>query len=421
MSLARCVVARARRSPGRPAVLGAGQRLTYAQLAARASGCAEVIRSRAVTGPIALAIADPVDLVVGILGLELAGVVAAVFDARWPRKVEAAAGAEVGSGLVLRDGDEALRAPAALLEPGPGDVRWFGFTSGSQGPPKPILRRRNSWLASFEPVARLFGVGGCDRVLLPGPLSSSLYLFGALHALWAGACCLLDETDRADATVVHCVPALLPRLFGVPLAICGGAEPPAELVARSAVEGTRVIEYYGASELSLVAWREPGGGLQPFPGVEIEIRAGEIWVRSAYLAENLTRRDQRGFATVGDHGHLDEHGRLTVSGRGEGLILTAGATVLPEEVERVLRTLPGVADAVVLGMPHPRLGSVVTAVVERVPGAPADVAGWRRAARERLRAAARPRRWHVVASLPRTASGKPARREVRDVLPAGVP
>jgi long-chain acyl-CoA synthetase len=274
-------------------------------------------------------------------------------------------------------------------------------------------------VSSFEAVSRLTGIDAGARVLLPGPLTSSLFLFGAMHALWAGAGCVFGD-DPEGASVAHCVPSMLPRLLGVPLAICGGAALPAALLSKAAARGTTVIEYYGATELSFVAWRAPGGDLMPFPGVEIEVRdGGEIWVRSPYLADAPLERDGRGFATVGDVGHLHAAGALTVEGRGDGLILTGGASVVPEEVERVLRGVPGVADAVVVGTPHPRLGAIVSAVVEPSPGTRVELSALRRAARAHLVAAARPRRWYAVEHLPRTATGKPARGELRASLGEG--
>jgi long-chain acyl-CoA synthetase len=408
------VAAHAGRAPDLPAVEHGGQRLTYAGLAARAAGCAATLRNRGVRGSVAVAASAPIDVLVAVLGAQLASVTAVLLDARWPDAVRSAALDGAGSEAVLEDGDAALRAVATPPRGAPDEARWVVFTSGSAGAPKPILRRRRSWLDSFGHVSRVFGVGARERVLLPGPLSSSLFLFGAMHTLWAGGCCVMGN-QLAGATVAHCVPSMLPGLLGVPLALCGGAELPAPLAARAAAAGTRVVEYYGATELSFVAWREAGAGrgLRPFPGVEVEVRrGGQIWVRSPYLAEGPLRRDDRGFATVGDVGAIDATGGLTVVGRADGLILTGGVSVVPEDVERALRALPGVADAVVVGVPHPRLGAIVCAAVE----GSIDAAALRRLTRDRLGAAARPRRLLIVERLPRTVSGKPARAVVRELL-----
>jgi len=110
-------------------------------------------------------------------------------------------------------------------------------------------------------------------------------------------------------------------------------------------------------------------------------------------------------------------GGLVLRGRGDGAILTGGATVVPEDVEVVLRAVPGVRDVVVLGTAHRRLGAVVSAVVECD-----DRAGLRahleRVARTALAPAQRPRRWYGTRALPRTPSGKPARGAVSEALGA---
>ena len=130
----------------------------------------------------------------------------------------------------------------------------------------------------------------------------------------------------------------------------------------------------------------------------------------------MLRRDDRGFATVGDLAERAGSGGLRVLGRGDAAITTAGATVLAEDVEARLEALPGVAAAAVLGEPHELLGQRLVAVVELAVGARLDdvVAGARRA----LSPVELPRRW-VVRDVPRTASGKLARAALRDELVSG--
>jgi acyl-CoA synthetase (AMP-forming)/AMP-acid ligase II len=84
--------------------------------------------------------------------------------------------------------------------------------------------------------------------------------------------------------------------------------------------------------------------------------------------------------------------------------------VVVEDVEAALLTVPGIAAVAVVGVPHPRLGQLVVAVLERSPGA--DLAGVRAAARRLLRDQSLPRRWLVADRLPRTPGGKVARHLV---------
>jgi 3-oxocholest-4-en-26-oate---CoA ligase len=81
----------------------------------------------------------------------------------------------------------------------------------------------------------------------------------------------------------------------------------------------------------------------------------------------------RRYSCPGDYAMVEADGNLTLLGRGSVVINTGGEKVFPEEVEEVLKTYPGVRDAVVVGVPDDRFGEVVTAVVEIDPGD--DLAG----------------------------------------------
>ncbi|QFY09474.1 AMP-binding protein [Nonomuraea phyllanthi] len=478
MPTAEHVMRHAAERPSRLAVCGPKARLTYAELADRVQGAARHLLGRG-AGPgtlVAIGLRDPVALLTAALAADLAGATPLVGDpswsrARWSRVLtpETAAAetpaadvsapppatdtvldvpAPFAAGLVVDVPLPYASGPPVWHEPKPQDLAWACVTSGSTGRPRAIVRSRASWTDSFEHLSELAGIGRDDVVLVPGPLVSSLYAFAAVHALATGATALLpgrrpSTAQAAGATVVHLVPHLLPDLLAragsLRAAVVGGAAlgpGPREQAARA---GVRVMSYYGATELSFVAADIDGGGLRPFPGVEIEVRLpgaeerraplGEVWVRSPWLAEGYLgdaagplRRDGDGWVSVGDVAEpYRSGGALRVRGRGDGAIQTGGATVVPEDVEEVLRKVPGVADVVVVGTPHPSLGAVVTAVVEAEQAAPPPRALLEAAARDGLDAAQRPRRWHAVPSMPRTPAGKPARALIAARLADGDP
>jgi long-chain acyl-CoA synthetase len=333
----------------------------------------------------------------------------AVLDPTWPSpfrdmaigQVEAA----VSGGLVGR-----------------GDL--VAFSSGSTGRPRGIVRTVESWQASIAALSDITGITRQDRVWLSGPLWSSLFLYGAFHADAVGAQMVFRDGDPASATAMHCVPTQLPGLLhraqtgGLPLvrlAVVAGDHLAASLREQCETTGWRVVEYYGAAELSFVAWRENSGPFRAFPGVETELRQGTLWVRSPYLARGYLsahadgpfRHDQQGWATVSDLAR-EVAGGLDVLGRGNSAVTSGGHTVVVEEVERLLRGLPGVEEVALLGVPHPRLGQVLTAVVV---GSALDVT--LRAAVAGMPTPSRPRRWVHVDALPRTSGGKLR----RDALP----
>jgi acyl-CoA synthetase (AMP-forming)/AMP-acid ligase II len=320
----------------------------------------------------------------------------------------------------------------------PADAAWATLTSGSSGTPRIVLRTAASWAESFPAVSALLyddAVPDAERVVaLPAPPSSSLTLFSLAHALDSGPRPVFPGQDAgrdsfAEATSFHGTPQALRALLdggGLPrvrTALVGGSHLDENLRADAESRGIRVIAYYGAAELSFVAV-DDGTGLRPFPGVDIDVRDGELWVRSPYVALGYLGaggplRTDGNWATVGDLAELDPSSdvdtgtrTLRLRGRADGAILTASATVIPEEVEAELRRLPAVADAVVFGLPAGNVGALVAAMVEPAPGSPAITAGaLRGSTSSRLGPAHRPRIW-FTGELPRNASGKPARAEI---------
>jgi long-chain acyl-CoA synthetase len=422
------------------AALRCGDRTrTWAELAADVAAGAEHLRGGGIRAGdlVALTLADPLDTLVAMLAVDHAGAVALVGDPAWGVHQRAEVLRTLAPAAVVALALPRGRRVPADPGPAPDDdaPAWAGFSSGSTGRPRAVRRTRGSWTRSFGHVTDLTGTTTQDTVLVTGPLASSLHCFAAVHALGTGAAVLVAPTPTtavaalADADVAHVVPSRLDDLLdaldqGAPsrlrTVVVGGAALDRTQHERAAAHGRRLVAYYGAVELSFVAV-DTGDGLQPFPEVEIDVRPaahtglGEVWVRSPWVADGYLadargplHRDD-GWSTVGDLADLTGPGApLVLRGRGDGAILTAGATVVPEDVELALRAVPGVRDVVVVGAPHRRLGAVVVAVVE-ADARPGLRAHLDRVARATLAPAQRPRRWYRLDALPRTGAGKPAR------------
>jgi acyl-CoA synthetase (AMP-forming)/AMP-acid ligase II len=295
-------------------------------------------------------------------------------------------------------------------------------TSGTTSAPRAVVRTPRSWVDSFPHVSRLAEVDRRSRVWVPGPLTATMNLFAAVHARHAGAA-VVDAPD--GATHAHLTPALLraalqqgTELAGVHVVVAGDRLP-SDLADRAREAGARVSHYYGAAELSFVAWGTHEDDLRAFPEVEIDVRDGVLWVRSPYLSEGYEGADGPflraldGFATVGDRGRIAD-GMLTVAGRGTEAVLTGGATVLVADVELELRRA-GAGELVAVGVPHPRLGQIVAVVVSD----PAAADRGRRAARRSLGPAQRPRVWLHLPEFPTTPGGKVDRAAVAALAAAG--
>ena len=399
------------------------------------SAAHEVARGLPPGSRVAISGSDETSQLIHFLGADLAGCASLLIDRDWPDL----------------DGVLADARPDVLLDttapPGPdlgtevpvGDEStcfYLPTTSGSTGRPKVLARSRGSWLRSFTALG--VPLEPDDRVLIPGPLSSSLFLFGALHALHGGADLRLlgrwsaraaAEAAR-EATAIHLVPAQLSALLAVlehdPVlraecalrwVICGGAKTDPSLDDRVAavLPGCRLVEYYGSAEHSLIAVRHDD---RLMPVVDVEVVEGRLLVRSDLVIDGYLERGRlvpADTGCTGDRAIAHPDGSLEVLGRAGSVIDTGARLVSAEAVESVLREVAGVLDVVVAASPHPRFGSLVTAVVE----GDARLPDLRAHARERLHPADRPRRWLTVDSLPRTSSGKPARAVIAERLSGG--
>jgi len=213
-------------------------------------------------------------------------------------------------------------------------------------------------------------------------------------------------------------------------------EPRHRALARELFPAARVVEIFGASELSFVSVTscdpgeedpDPDAVGRPFPGVEVEVRAlegqaplaagevGEIWVRSPYLAEGAALAD--GFATCGDLGCLRPGGVIELRGRRSNVLISGGKNIHPEEVEAVAGEHEAVLGCVVTAVADDYWGERLVGLVEAVPGSDPERLSTELDTRVRARLAAykAPKQWRLVGRLPRTESGKLARARAREL------
>ncbi|HSK27280.1 MAG TPA: class I adenylate-forming enzyme family protein [Jiangellales bacterium] len=451
MGLAGALARRAAAAPDRTAVVAGEAGLTWLALDTRARALAAdpALAGAGPGGRCLVLLPAAADVLTALAACDRLGATAVIGDPGWPAAVRAAVTGAVEPRHVLDRVPDAVldRRPGGTVGPPvAGDARtpWLATcTSGSTATPRAVLRTRASWAVSYAPFTTMSGAGPGRTVLVPGPLSGSLFLYGAVHALVASGRLLLDPVGTARPwDVAHLVPPQLAALLGTDHDLAGrtvvvaGAAVRAEVVREARARGLEVLAYYGATELSFVAMGHAGAPLRPFPWVEVEVRDGVLWARSPYVAVGYLdgrpggppgawRTDAQGWATVGDGGSVDESGGVTVGGRGDQVVRTGGATVPVGPVEDALLGLPGIRAAVVVGTPHPELGEVVTAVLVAELGAEvgsgpgSGVGAWRARLAAVLPATHLPRRWYAVRALPVTATGKPARAAVRDGLADG--
>ena len=324
------------------------------------------------------------------------------------------------------------------------------FTSGSTGTPRPVeLTHEVMWWGStnfregfdYAPTSSVVGVcapashiGGFNGTSMDvwthGGTLVTLGFPGSFDARG-----VLDAIARYGITMMFAVPAIVRALLdehergGGDLSswvrpLIGGDAMTADLAEAMRRVGLSPIHVWGMTETSgagTVATPQsgaPAGSLGvPFPYVDLVVMAspereagvgemGEIWVRGPGVVSGEE------WLCTGDLATRDAGGWLHMVGRAHRMINTAGELVAPPSVERALRSLDTVSDALVVGLPDERWGQIVAALIVPSPKGRAQASSMSAdALSEALREALAPwekvRRIVVVDELPTTATGKP--------------
>jgi long-chain acyl-CoA synthetase len=341
------------------------------------------------------------------------------------------------------------------------------YTSGTTGQPKGAELTHGNLISNTEVSRADIVCAGPDDVIFGGlPL---FHVFGqtvALNvAIAAGACLtLLPRFDAEHAlrivsghrvTVFEGVPTMYVALLHQPdradydtaalrMCISGGAALPVEVLRGfEATFGVPVLEGYGLSETSPVASfnhpgreRKPGSIGTPIRDVELRLvdeagdevppgEVGEIVIRGPNVMKGYWGRPEAtaealrgGWFHTGDLARVDEDGYFSIVDRKKELIIRGGYNVYPREIEEVLYEHPAVAEAAVIGLPHPALGEEVGAAVALKPGAAISAEELRDYVKAQVAAYKYPRHLWLVDELPKGATGKIQKRDI--VIPAGL-
>lgn len=375
-----------------------------------------------------------------ILASALAGTARGVRGVRGARST---GGASALAGTAGRTGD--VRVPqrvAVVVE-----------TSGSSGRPKRVALSRDALLASAAASESFLGAPGQWLLALPTHYIAGINVLVRSFASGTDPVAtepgsftpagFLRAVDRFEHPVrfASLVPAQLVRLLDDADAartlstfsrvLVGGQSLAPALRERATLAGVRVTTTYGSSETS-------GGCV--YDGVAVgqtEVRiaatdAGEVWLSGPTLAEGYlddefaidesrtaasfsTDADGRRWYRTGDAGELAPDGRLRVTGRLDDVIISGGEKVSLAAIERVVRGIDGLGDAVVVAVASDRWGQVPVVVSVRTSGAaasaarPLDLPQLRAMLTHALGRAAAPDRVLVVDEIPVLASGKPDR------------
>jgi malonyl-CoA/methylmalonyl-CoA synthetase len=367
----------------------------------------------------------------------------------------------VDDAVVGEAGGGAFREPAPAAE----DPALMIYSSGTTGWPKGVVHGHDNMGSGLRALQACWRLTPDDIVVNILPLFHIHGLCFATHlTLLTGGCVLLDDHFQPQhtlelvgrGTVFMAVPTIYYRFLEQPefraavqswtsvrLFTCGSAPIRPEVLAElHRILGRPVINRYGMSEAFVITslpvegpWPVGSVGL-PLEGIEVRVdradhsqaapgEVGAVRLRGPNLFRGYWGQPEAtqaafvdGWFDTGDLGFRDAAGFLTLVGRKNDLIITKGYNVYPQVVERILNECPGVKESAVLGVPDPRRGERVVAVVVR--GDPTlDERALHSFWEERLVDYQRPVDVVFVEALPRNAMGKVLRRELRDGILQG--
>jgi long-chain acyl-CoA synthetase len=349
----------------------------------------------------------------------------------------------------------------------PEHVAFQLYTSGTTGRPKGAMFANGTNLrVLLDDVAPEWGFVPDDVSLLAMPLFHMGGLAWALTGMTRGArgvvvrdfvpLQVLDTMERERVTTAFCVPAMLAALCSVAgidrraLALrqmVYSGSPISGTVLTTAMKALHCdfVQIYGMTEATgafaqlSAAEHDPARAAvlrsagRPYPWVEVRAvgrdgsdaprgEIGEIWTRSEQNfvgywnrpGETAAALTEDGWLRTGDLGHLDDEGRIHLVDRAKDLIISGGENVYPAQVEDVLAAHPDLAEVAVIGVPDERWGETVRAIVVPRDGASIDPAEVIAFARDRLAHFKCPTGVDVAESLPRTATGKVRKAELRE-------
>ncbi len=364
--------------------------------------------------------------------------------------------------------DRPLPSPPAALEPDEQPVRWLFYTSGTTSNPKGVQHTDASLWAAAKGLSLALALDATDRVAFVFPFTH----IGGINWLQAGlssGCTQILIEDFGDATTM---PTL--QRHGVTLATAGtvfheaylkshresqarplfpdvrafpggGAPKPPQLHCdiKREMGGAGILSGYGLTEapiLSMSRIDDPDEKLAGTEGrvslPEVDLRVvrddghlasvsedGEFRVRApqlfrGYVDSTLDENafDENGYFRTGDLGHFDEDGYVVITGRRKDVIIRKGENISAKEVEDLVYEHPKVRDVAVIGLPDARTGERCCAVVTcRDPSDPLSLDEMHAfLLDQQLMVQKIPEQLEIVPSLPRNATGKILKNELRE-------
>ena len=331
------------------------------------------------------------------------------------------------------------------------------YTSGTTGVPKGAVLSHRNLTRNSEMLEQVLHIRPTDNVLCVLPM---YHCFGwtcsVLNPLYCGATLvILDsfapketiDTIRSEKlSVLYVVPSicsLLTKLArkedmaSVRLIILGGTTLPVKIAEDFMAKfGLSITEGYGLSEASPVVTLNPPGrekigsiGL-PLQGIKARIidaeghevptgEAGELIIQADtvmqgywHLPEATAEALQDGWLHTSDVARQDEDGYIYIVDRLKDMIISMGENIYPREIEELVYQFPGIQEAAVIGIEDKLRGQAGSCFYSVQDGQTVSIRELKKFLQQNLALYKIPREFHEMAALPRTATGKIAKREI---------
>ena len=360
---------------------------------------------------------------------------------------------------------DADRAPAPV-DVDADDPAVILYTSGTTSGPKGAILTHGNLLSNMRQYQAFVGIprGGVNLQLSPLYHAASIFCF--VHLLAGGTTVFVDKTTPREilaaiethrVTFMFTVPTVLYGILDAPeiathdisslrtLQYGGAAITGARLEAALATFGDCLLHSYGMTEttshasiLGKTEHRLAVGSVgRPLPGVKMKIvddrgvdrpagEVGEIVVRGANVTKGYWRKPAEtaealagGWLHTGDLGRVNDDGYFYIVGRKKDLIISGGVNIYPTDIEDVIARHEAVAEVAVFGVPDAVWGEAVAAAVVLRPGRAVDPDALKAFVRESLGGFKVPKAIYYLGTLPKNATGKILKRDLRATVQAG--
>ena len=331
-------------------------------------------------------------------------------------------------------------------------IAYIIYTSGTTSIPKGVPISHEMIDFTTNNITKILEYTEHDIDVLPLPLHHSFGL-GCLHtSLLSGSTLvlldnannlelILDSIKKYNATTLAAIPATLTKFLSnektelknyfknIRLIITNSTSIPRNTVLefKKKLENGKLATYYGLTEASRSTFmifekdngRENSVGKKA-PGVEIKIineekdesEIGEIWIKGKNVIkkywnnENADENIVDGWIKTGDAGYLDAEQYLFLVGRNDDIINVGGEKILPQEVESVIREIPGVAEVVIFGIKHEVYGQIIKANIVKTKNSDLDKTDILKYCINNLERFKIPSKIEFVEDIPKTDYGK---------------